>query len=138
MPRIPSVGIHLKVIASRLDIDVLFRNAYEVFSQAGISVEVMGVEDLSHLTGVFAVPRVGSCEPPPSRDQLALFDYRNGAASAEVVFYFVRQTRPDFFGCAVHPADQPGAIIANTASQWTLAHELGHVLGLSHTAVGGR
>ena len=46
--------------------------------------------------------------------------------------YFVRSTVPPFNGCAAHPAGQPGAVVVQGATQWTLAHEVGHVLGLPH------
>ncbi len=43
------------------------------------------------------------------------------------------------WGATPEPADeadrragQPGAVVAQGASQWTFGHELGHVLGLSH------
>ena len=39
---------------------------------------------------------------------------------------------PPYNGCATHPAGQPGAVIVQGATQWTMAHEVGHVLGLSH------
>lgn len=49
-----------------------------------------------------------------------------------MVVYFVRSTVPPFNGCATHPAGRPGAVVASIASPWTLAHEVGHVLGLRH------
>ena len=39
---------------------------------------------------------------------------------------------PPSNGCAAHPAGRPGAVVAQGASRWTLAHEVGHVLGLRH------
>ena len=35
-------------------------------------------------------------------------------------------------GCATHPSGRDGATIAAIASRWTLAHEIGHVMGLPH------
>ena len=57
---------------------------------------------------------------------------RAGAGGNDVVVYFVRSTVPPFNGCAAHPAAEPGAVVARGATQWTLAHEVGHVLGLRH------
>ncbi len=136
--RVGSVGIHLKVLSSQLDTALLVQRASEVFGQVGISITVVGRENLSHLPRALAIPRVGNCVPPPTNDQLTLFRQGQRVPGSEIVFYFVRQTRPDFLGCAVHPVTEPGAIIANTASQWTLAHELGHILGLSHVSGQGR
>ena len=59
------------------------------------------------------------------------FANRDGAGGNDVVVYFVRSTVPPFNGCAAHPAGRPGAVVARGASQWTLAHEVGHVLGLA-------
>ncbi len=38
-------------------------------------------------------------------------------------------------GCASFPGGRPGAVVASYGSRWTLAHEIGHVLGLPH--IGG-
>ena len=65
-------------------------------------------------------------------EQNTLFDNRNNVGANEVVAYFVRSTVPPFNGCAAHPANRPGAVVVQGATQWTLAHEIGHVLGLSH------
>ena len=53
----------------------------------------------------------------------------------EVVVFFVRNVVYDqgsANGCASFPNGQPGAVVANYASRWTLGHELGHVFGLPH------
>ena len=39
---------------------------------------------------------------------------------------------PALNGCAAFPAGSPSVAIASVASQWTLGHEVGHVLGLAH------
>jgi hypothetical protein len=49
-----------------------------------------------------------------------------------VVVYFVRSTVPAYNGCAAHPEGQPGAVVAQIATVWTMGHEVGHVLGLPH------
>ncbi|MEO0462134.1 MAG: hypothetical protein AAF127_03325 [Pseudomonadota bacterium] len=35
-------------------------------------------------------------------------------------------------GCASHPSDRGACIVSAVGSPWTLAHEVGHVLGLRH------
>lgn len=61
-----------------------------------------------------------------------LFQNRNNVGKHEIVVYFVNSTNPPTNGCAAHPDGKPGAVVAAIASEWTLAHEVGHVLGLSH------
>jgi hypothetical protein len=46
--------------------------------------------------------------------------------------YFVLATDPPLNGCAAHPSGKPGAVVARPATQWTFAHEIGHVLNLIH------
>ena len=78
---------------------------------------------------------VGTCGrggAPTTLEQNQLFGNRDGAATNDVVIYFVRDTTPALNGCANHPPGQPGAVVAAIASRWTLAHETGHVLGLGH------
>ena len=54
----------------------------------------------------------------------------------EIVVYYVDRLTTTagaaLAGCAAHPAGQPCAIVAAVGSPWTLAHEIGHVLGLRH------
>ena len=67
-------------------------------------------------------------------EQNQLFAHRNNAGANDVVVYFVRSTVPPFNGCAAHPAGRPSGSggRAGNGTQWTLAHEVGHVLGLLH------
>ena len=44
----------------------------------------------------------------------------------------VRSTVPPYNGCTAHAPGVPACVVARGASQWTLAHEIGHVLGLRH------
>ena len=46
--------------------------------------------------------------------------------------YFVRSTIPGLNGCSTHPDDVFGVAVTRIASVWTLAHEVGHVMGLQH------
>ena len=64
-------------------------------------------------------------------EQDALFNHRNNAGANDIVVYFVRSTVPPFNGCA---SIRMGVLARcmQTATQWTYAHEVGHVLGLFH------
>jgi hypothetical protein len=69
----------------------------------------------------------------PTDDQIALFSFRDNAEPDDLVIYFVRTLVPSQAGCAVHPPEKPGAIVsASLGTEWALAHEIGHVLGLEH------
>lgn len=79
-----------------------------------------------------------------TEDQNRLFKYRKDPktkkviGSDEIVIYFVSNivgTSPEglkIVGCATYPKDMPGAVIDQNANKYTLAHEIGHVLGLFH------
>lgn len=84
--------------------------------------------------GVGRMPPQAACQGDTTADQDALFANRNHAGDDDVVVYFVEGTMPAFNGCALHPDGQPGAVVADVASPWTLAHEVAHVLGLGHIA----
>jgi hypothetical protein len=111
----------------------MFQGMREVYSSCGVDVEWVSEETLNlpHLTVVEA----GTCKASSiTGEQVELFGNRNFAGVDDVVVYFVQSTIPPFNGCAAHPEGKPGAIIAAIATEWTLGHEVGHVLGLRHVA----
>jgi hypothetical protein len=103
----------------------------QVYQTAGVRVELVSTEQLS--LPALVDTNVGACDwTGPTSQQVALFMNRNGVSPGDLVIYFVRTTVPTLNGCATHPGGQPGAIVTSVASQWTLGHEVGHVLGLGH------
>lgn len=69
-------------------------------------------------------------------EQTQLFGNRNFVGANEIAVYFVRSVLQNntqaLNGCASFPANRPSCVVAQAASAWTLAHEVGHVLGLAH------
>jgi hypothetical protein len=103
-----------------------------VYASVGINVVVGTTENLN-LGLDFRDIEVGGCTSGSTTDeQQQLFANRNNVGPNDVVAYFVRGTVPPLNGCASHPPGRPGVVVAAFASQWTLAHEVGHVLGLVH------
>lgn len=77
--------------------------------------------------------RVGKCRAGEvTAEQHTLFEHREHAGGEDIVIYLVRAIIPPMNGCAASPPGRPGAIVASEASRLTLAHEVGHVLGLAH------
>jgi hypothetical protein len=140
-----SVNLHLKFLFTQIGTqffqavpDVAVRNLLvgmrTVYNTANIAVRVRSREDLRGPAFATLVDLdVGTCllGGTVTAEQTQLFGNRNNAGPNDIVIYFVR-TANGFFGCANHPAGRPGAVVASVATQWTLAHEVGHVLGLIH------
>jgi hypothetical protein len=133
------VRLHIKVLEppSRT-IDTLIADMAAVFRTVGIGVEHVTTENLD-LGEEFRDIEVSSCRKTTlTSEQLALYENRNNAGPNDVVLYIVRGTNPILAGCAAHPPNRPGALVAFFADGWTLAHEVGHVLGLNHVTDSNR
>jgi hypothetical protein len=127
-----TVRLHVKILtAPNVGVATAVRRMEEVYANVGIYVQHLSSEnlDLPDLNDV----DVGECRlGQTTAEQDQLFTNRNNAAADDVVVYFVRSTVPPFNGCAAHPAGIPAAVVAQGATQWTTAHEVGHVLDLRH------
>jgi hypothetical protein len=97
----------------------------------GFLVECVASEDLN-LPDLMDVDILCNKIGEVSAEQQQLFSHRSKVGANEIVVYFVRTTNPPLAGCAAHPIGQPGAVVVQTASQWVMSHEVGHVLGLNH------
>ena len=139
------IRLHLKILVqpTRFSIARMLEDMRRVYEPSGFLVEVVSCERLTlpaldvldlHCPGNI----IQVCCPFPcasnnlNAEHVTLFGNRHNAAANEVVAYFVRNTQPGLNGCCAHPPGRPGVVVASGASQWTLGHEIAHVLGLSH------
>jgi acyl-CoA hydrolase len=127
-----TVRVHVKVLFNpTLAIDQMVQSMQRVYESVGLRVHRVSTETLNLPALVDC--DVGACTMGSTTgEQNTLFGNRNFAWGSDVVVYFVRSTVPALNGCAAFPAGRPGAVIASIATQWTMAHEVGHVLGLQH------
>ena len=135
MPNPPQekVRLHLKVLVEPTSFTLaqMVDGMRQVYEANGIGVEIAGTERLN-LPALEDV-EVGECRMGMvTQEQRQLFANRGGADDGDVCVYFVRSTIDPTSGCASHPPGQPGAVVVRGATLWTLAHEVGHVLGLRH------
>jgi len=127
----PTVRMHVKILTTpTVAIDTMVTRMREVYESVGVEVQLASTENLN-------LPALNDCDvgecnsgQTPTAEQAQLFGSRNNVGANEVTVYFVRSTVPPSNGCAAHPAGRPGALVAQGATQWTLGHEVGHVLGL--------
>ena len=128
-----TVRLHLKILVdpTTFTVDEMVAAMRQVYEAHDIAVQVTSVErlDLPALKDV----EVDKCMMGSvTSEQQQLFANRNHVGTNDVCAYLVRSTVPAYNGCAAHPPGRPGAVVVSTASRWTLAHEIGHVLGLRH------
>ena len=134
------VRLHVKVMVdpTTLSVDDMVRNMRGTYVSARIGVEVPSTEVLP-VDPALRDLDVGACPFPcptvPTAEQAQLFAHNANVGPNEVVAYFVDTVIATFGalnGCCGHPVGRPGVAISSTPSQWTLAHEVGHVMGLPH------
>jgi len=136
---LPCVRLHVKIIQQpNVPVNQMIANMTQVYASVGINV-LLGTTENLNLPATFLDIDVGGCTSgSTTTEQAQLFSNRNNVGPDDVVAYLVRSTVPPFNGCASHPSGRPGAVVASIASPWTLAHEIGHVLGLNHVTDNNR
>lgn len=145
-PQRERIRLHLKILATpTVPIATMLRAMREVYGPAGFRVEVASVERLRAPALVdldLHCPGSGTavCCPFPcasgtlNAEVVQLFANRRQVRPNDVVVYFVRSTSPALNGCCAHPPGRPGVVVTSIASRFTMAHEIGHILGLPHVA----
>lgn len=139
IPVVKTIRLHTKLLTlPAVSIPTMINNVREVFATAKVDVEWLTEQSLN-LPNLISL-HVGSCNlgSTPTAEQSQLFAFRDFVGSNDLAIYFVRETDPAFAGCSVHPTTRPGVSIARAAPEWSLAHEVGHVLGLTHVSDSNR
>ena len=127
-----SVRLHFKILTNpAVSLDQMLSAMRQVYEPVGFRVLRLSDENLT-------LPELNTVDVDPcvrgvtTTEQDQLFNNRNNVGANDIVVYFVQATNPPANGCAAHPNGRPGAVVASGATQWTMGHEVGHVLGLSH------
>ncbi len=130
--------LHLRVLVEPdVTIRALIDSCDQAYRPAGLSVDVRSQTTLrlsDREIQLFNTLNVGNgcMGSRVTAEQDQLFALARGIDEREVVIFFVQETFRAVSGCAQHPEHQPGAIVVSACSEWTLAHELGHLLMLTH------
>ncbi|MCB9761803.1 MAG: hypothetical protein H6739_18380 [Alphaproteobacteria bacterium] len=104
-------------------------------SDSNAWIYVSGVRtDTSGLLGNNGILDQTSCplgvQSSPSTEEDDLFDLGRDLG-ADVVGYYIAGATNGLAGCSAYPSGRRGFWVAMGASQWVLAHELTHVIGLN-------
>lgn len=142
-----SVVVHFKsllAINNNLSqfIDTQFIAMQRLFAEADVAVLRGTTEDLSGnaaLAGL-VVLEVAGCPLTGTltTDQRDLYANRNNVGANEIVVYVVQSmvnmgAATSFLGCATQQGGRgPGAAVIQANALWLVAHEVGHVVGLTH------
>lgn len=140
------IGLHLRSLGTpRVPEFHALRLAQAVYGQYGILVEFRSGQSLpaavNSETQCLQLENVdvGTCtlNQAMTVQQSALFSYgsRRNLAAHEILCYWVDRVvsgARQLAGCAARPSDLGACVVSALGSPWTLAHEVGHVLGLRH------
>lgn len=136
-----TVNLHVKILTNptRFNLTQMVNTMRDIYIDAGVNVVLRSTETLNVTNPTLAALNdvdTGTCTGGnPSAEQQALSNFRASAGANDVVVYACRSvsySAGSLNGCASFPAGRPMAVIASYCSLYTMAHEVGHVLGLAH------
>jgi metallopeptidase family M12-like protein len=140
-----TLNIHVKILTKprpSRSVKKMIGAMKAVYDAANIDVKLVSNEVLNlddHELATLNDLDIGTCtRNQPTEEQKDLAQFRNGVPEGEIVVYACHTLSDVAAGCAVHPDNKPMvAISAEHATLYTLAHEIGHLLGLEHTPTQG-
>jgi hypothetical protein len=149
LPMRAALKLHVKVLQppARASVDDMLFNAVAVYASRDIEIleasreiiDTAGTELEKFQTLYVGDDPAGA--PTAEVTELHSMLRADGGESGvepvanEIVVAFVRTLVPAGFASASHPPEQPGAVLsASLAGEWALAHEIGHLAGLEHSA----
>jgi len=127
------VRLHFRSIAlTQQPFSLLLSNAQRVYAQYGIRVDMQNGESLALSTSDEALfDQIDQeCNWVIDDGEIARL-HRLGAPAprTDVLVYFVRAfSDANLLGCGGHGGGRPACTVAAAGSQWSMAHEVGHVL----------
>lgn len=136
-----TLNLHIKILTTptSFPISQMVNEMIQIYASAGLTVNLASTEVLNLADPLLASLNdidTGNCtRGSASAEQIALSSFRSNASSKDIVVYACRTVTYNFGalnGCASFPSNRPMAVISSTCSLYTLAHEVGHVLGLTH------
>jgi hypothetical protein len=132
------INLHLRVLKEpEISVSEMVARAKAIYAPHDIVIRDMPSQPLS--LPEFESLEVGIGGDDLTSEQKLLFDHRDGLGEDDICVYFVSEIKlvvgtfvQPLMGSSSHPPGKPAAVVASHATRWTLAHELGHVLGLIH------
>jgi hypothetical protein len=128
------VHLHIKIVDPswniqppwRASIDEMIENMRLLFGMHGIAVAIHAIETLNVPPELWDI-EITDIGPSEEFD---LDDYAKNVNKFHIAVFFIRNLIPPKNGVAFPGV--PDILVAQDASKWTLAHEVGHVLSLDH------
>lgn len=128
-----AVTLHFRSLSlTTVPFERQFRNAQLVYAQYNIEVRFGSGQSLG-LTEEEAEKYQqidGQCRWVVRDDEFAELQGLGPPVPANdiAVYYVNRFSRPTLLGCGGHRPNRPACIVASQATEWSLSHEVGHVL----------